>query len=352
MKSWKSYILQAQFIFIRAKNSNRAILNFDSKVLDLKDERIKNIPFTTKRPTIDEVKRCFKELLPQVIDSAELEDLMDQVDQVDDEQGQDISMQDLSIKDLQSQDASTLDLSKEVKDKVTTEVKVEKDAESKTFDRVADMIRRGKLNLVISQLNTNLFLAGMYDEEGNSLLHLSAIADQSEIVKFLLEFGLDGTFQNLKRQTPYQVSASKSVRDTFRRFIAYNSPSWDISSSFIPEPLTREMEEKQKAKAKQKRSRKKSANPPSEEVLESVEKVKDDPKITRGSLPRLGISMMNTVAMSPEARIKLDRQKRAMAAERRINPKKCSHCGSDCTLDYFEKNNLMFCSTKCILDSR
>lgn len=345
LKNWKSFISEAQYIFIRAKNSNRALLNFDAKVLDLKDDRIRNIPFTTGRPTVDELKRCFKELVPRVIDAAEVEDLMNQVEIDQDEESK---IQDLSIQESIENSTEKQQISKK------EEITPEKDIETRQmlhFNRISDIVRRGKLNLIISQLNGNPILGNMSDEDGNTLLHVAALSDQPEILKYLLEFGLDATILNSKKQTPYQASTSKQVRDAFRRFIAYNTTSWDVSLSFIPEPLTKEMEEKQKAKAKQKRSKKKTADPPVEANV-STEEMNDTPKPSRGALPRLGISLIDTVGMSSEARMRLDREKRALAAERRINPKSCSHCGRDCSLNFFEKNNLWFCSTKCIKDSR
>jgi hypothetical protein len=162
---------------------------------------------------------------------------------------------------------------------------------------------------------------------------------------------LDATRVNSRKQTPYQAATSKPVRDAFRRFIAYNSPSWDISQSFIPDPLTKEMEEKQKAKAKQKRAKKKPVDSPVDLNVPD-DKMDQTPKSTRGQLPRLGISLMDQVGMSAESRMRLDREKRALAAERRINPKTCTYCGRDCSLNFFEKNGALFCSTNCIREAR
>ena len=39
------------------------MIYFDQSVLDSNDERIRTIPFTTKRPTNAEVLRCFNELI-------------------------------------------------------------------------------------------------------------------------------------------------------------------------------------------------------------------------------------------------------------------------------------------------
>jgi len=341
LRDWKTLISEAQFIFIRAKNSNRAILNFDTKVLDLKDARIRSIPFTTGRPTIEELKRCFQELLPKEIDLAEVEDLLDQVEE---ERSQ---IEDLSIQDLPVQEPEALIEKSKEPEALNESVDNSVDVESLHFNRVLDIVKRGKRNLVNTQLNASPALGSMSDDDGNTLLHIAAISDQAEIVKFLLESGLDATRLNSRKQTPYQAAASKTVRDAFRRFIAYNSPSWEISQSLIPDPLTKEMEEKQKAKAKQKREKKKRAHSPLEPNVLN-EKMDDTPKITRGALPRLGISLIDQVGMSPDARQKLDRQKRALAAERRINPKTCSNCGLDCSLNFFEKNNAWFCSTECI----
>jgi hypothetical protein len=330
-------ISDAQFIFIRAKNSNRAILNFDSKVLDLKDDRIKSIPFTTGRPTIDELKRCFQELLPKEIHVAEVEDLADQVE-VDESQIEDLSMQEPPI---------IPKIPKELTGKVKDPINELESRKISHFNRVLDIVKRGKVNLLNTQLNATPSLGSMSDVDGNTLLHFAALSDQAEVVKFLLESGSDATTVNSRKQTPYQAATSKPVRDAFRRYIAYNSPSWEISQSFIPDPLTKEMEEKQKAKAKQKRAKKKPVDPPVNLNVPD-EKMDETPKVKRGQLPRLGISLMDQVGMSAESRMRLDREKRALAAERRINSKTCTNCGQDCSLNFFEKNGEWFCSTSCI----
>ncbi|KAG0712157.1 Ankyrin repeat and zinc finger domain-containing protein 1 [Chionoecetes opilio] len=67
MESWKVHLDQCDLIFYHAKHHNRATLFGGKKPILMKDdERLRRIPFSTKRATLSEVKRVFG-LLSEVV---------------------------------------------------------------------------------------------------------------------------------------------------------------------------------------------------------------------------------------------------------------------------------------------
>lgn len=64
MGSWKETLASCQLIFIAAPGSNgRLLLSGDTPIFDKADERVRKIPFVTRRPTISETKRVVGILL-------------------------------------------------------------------------------------------------------------------------------------------------------------------------------------------------------------------------------------------------------------------------------------------------
>ncbi len=64
LDAWKDILSNCNLIFISCPGSNRLVLfGGDAPPLDKNDERIRKIPFTTRRPTISETKRVVRTLL-------------------------------------------------------------------------------------------------------------------------------------------------------------------------------------------------------------------------------------------------------------------------------------------------
>lgn len=63
MESWKTHLEKCNLIFYHAKHHNRATL-FGGKrpILMKNDDRLRLIPFSTKRAKFSEVKRVFGQL--------------------------------------------------------------------------------------------------------------------------------------------------------------------------------------------------------------------------------------------------------------------------------------------------
>lgn len=66
-------------------------------------------------------------------------------------------------------------------------------------------------------------------EDGNSLLHIAALANQVGVITFLLENGADVCVKNAKQQTPYTVTPYKEARDGFKQFALDNPDKFNYN---------------------------------------------------------------------------------------------------------------------------
>ena len=165
-----------------------------------------------------------------------------------------------------------------------------------------------------------------------------------DISRKLLELGSNPALKSKAGQYPYNAAESKDVRIVFRRFRAQYPDRYEYQLGQVPEPLTEEVErlkaERKAAQNKLKREKEKARK------AEQYERRKEAEEKTRF----LNLS---------------DREKRALAAERRILGQakregdakpilvRCFDCGTDITGKIpFEYNKNVFCTTKCLAEHR
>ncbi|RUS26088.1 hypothetical protein BC938DRAFT_471247, partial [Jimgerdemannia flammicorona] len=207
-----------------------------------------------------------------------------------------------------------------------------------------------------------------------SLLHVAAHHGHPDLVRHLLiEVGADPTVSGSGR-TAYEVAKDKETRNAFRRAMAEMPEKWDWVKARVPSALTKEMEEEQARKEAEKkrkeRERKKKIN--EERKEKEKEKEKEAPVTQkqvgastslRGLMDASGNSQINTAHMTPEAKARLEREKRAHAAEMRLAKAgaaagaaaggKCEMCGAGLEGKVpFERLNFKYCSTGCVRKHR
>ncbi|XP_053900198.1 ankyrin repeat and zinc finger domain-containing protein 1 isoform X3 [Malaclemys terrapin pileata] len=97
------------------------------------------------------------------------------------------------------------------------------------------------------------------DGTGFTLLHVAAAAGKGAAVRLLLEAGADPALRDWQERPPYCVSADKSTRNVFRKFMVDHPAKYDYGQAKVPGPLTAEMEarrlEKQRAQRAQRKQR-------------------------------------------------------------------------------------------------
>ncbi|CAH1237947.1 ANKZF1 [Branchiostoma lanceolatum] len=181
------------------------------------------------------------------------------------------------------------------------------------------------------------------DDHGSTLLHVVARAGSKAVISLLMAAGADPSLKDKKGRPPYVVCSSKEVRNEFRRFMAENPGKYDYVKAQIPAPLTEEMEQTRAAKQAEKRKAQKIAKKKrdQEEREERMKREKEEAEKTRFS------------SLS-------DREKRALAAERRLaqqgqnttglsNANRCWFCGEALFGKVpFEYQDFKFCTMKCL----
>ncbi|XP_078573283.1 tRNA endonuclease ANKZF1-like isoform X1 [Branchiostoma floridae x Branchiostoma japonicum] len=185
------------------------------------------------------------------------------------------------------------------------------------------------------------------DDHGSTLLHVAARAGSKAVISLLMGAGADPSVKDKKGRPPYVVCSSKEVRNEFRRFMGENPDRYDYGKAQIPAPLTAEMEETRAAKQAEKRKAQKMAKKKrdQEEREERMKREKEEAEKTRFA------------SLS-------DREKRALAAERRLaqlgqdttglsNANRCWACGETLFGKVpFEYQDFKFCAMKCLKEHK
>ncbi len=233
------------------------------------------------------------------------------------------------------------------------------------WTRLLDMVNRGRLDA----------LKDFWDREGKglggidaripswtgvrvaTLLQYAAQAGQEEVTEWLLNVGhadptiavpseaavtgqdpLDGDLETIRitqghHRTAYDLASSRVVRDIFRRSAGAHPEWWDwLGAGHVPSVLSQEMEEEREEKKKVRRKglkdKIKERESREKERASEVEEVVEVPVLEAPKSPgpnsgprRLGGSSGSADAvagLTPEMRAKVERERRARAAEARL----------------------------------
>ncbi|KAG1945649.1 ankyrin repeat and zinc finger domain-containing protein 1 [Pimephales promelas] len=178
------------------------------------------------------------------------------------------------------------------------------------------------------------------DSAGFTLLHVASAAGQKSVINLLMDAGSDPANKDKKGQTPYVVAPDKDTRNTFRKYMAEHPHKYDYTKAQVPGPLTEEIESKKAEKKKaQKAARKQREKAQKEEKLQKQQEEEEKRRFT---------------ALS-------DREKRALAAERRLAEhvattgvtlttiRRCFQCGESLLGKIpFEYLDYSFCTPRCV----
>jgi hypothetical protein len=371
MTEWKDYIKVSDLVLIHTSNTNKKLIINSTDALTIDDPRIRTIPFTTGRPTLNELSTIFDKLSTTYIkDISEVKlHTVEEEEESSTTQQQKSKGKDTTAANKKnnkksetagkgSGNKSDMDVDEGVSE--INETKEEELSKLKYLCKkgLVDMFQKQYENSSLVQLNEPFY----NDEEGITLLHIASAYGQSEMVDFLLEAGADPTiklkegdqftgkvnlnthiksessalkrFNMLMNMTAYDMASDKETRNAFRRFYYRHQDQWNYQEAHITSFLSPEMEEealrkKQKKKNDKKRrmqsQKKKQANKASSKEASSAESstVEEEPanKKPSGSksiLRKLGQSTLNAFGMSTEMRQRLDREKRAQAAMNRL----------------------------------
>ncbi|KAK4124872.1 hypothetical protein N657DRAFT_689268 [Parathielavia appendiculata] len=324
LKDWKALIDTSDLLFIRATGStNRRTLfgPYDDQVLRPNDPRIRGFPFSTRRATQNELMRSFIELTR------------------------------LKVKEIQPEAASVPnDESKTPKTKVdskTAPPKLTEEEEAAIFhtSQIQAMIRRSKLPALLSYLTTNSLSANFLfqppDSQQNhhapTALHLAASQNSAPLVTGLLARAqADPTILSSENKTPFDLAGDRATRDAFRVARAeLGEEAWDWDAARVPAPLKREEAEQRAERERRALEREEEARRRAEEERLRAEgpRLDDSNSNNAGGRRKKGGNLLGgggppktaeerraeeARGLTPEQRMRLERERRARAAEERI----------------------------------
>jgi hypothetical protein len=203
-------------------------------------------------------------------------------------------------------------------------------------------------------------------------LHLACARGQEELVLALLRAGADPLRRDSRNRLPAQLlpsSASGSATRLAVRRLAGSSAAWetrwDWSSAEFGPPLSAEGEaaaeeaRKQKAKEKKKAAAARAKERAKDEKEELARQVARDEEAARLAQQQMAIKASAAVvkqAASARAQAQAglsEREKRALAAERRLGAAKgtgpvCALCANAITKAPFERLDFKYCSIACL----
>ncbi|OBT41878.1 hypothetical protein VE00_07379 [Pseudogymnoascus sp. WSF 3629] len=331
LAEWKSLIDTSELLFVRATgNTNRRTLfgPYEGQILQANDPRIRSIPFNTRRATQKELMRSFIELTRVKIREF-------------DEQSLTTAASDAIAKSDTTQNSTKAP---------TTTTKPKFSDEEETFilhtTQIQALIRRSRLPALLSYLKSNSLDADFRffppDVPQNfhtpTPLHFAASLNNPVMATGLLvKAHANPETLNSEGKPPFDLAGDRSTRDAFRlarsRLATVSPPvTWDWEKSHVPSPLTDWDVETRRAEESLGRRREEEDRRKAE-----TERLKNEgPKVAESGPLGKSASMGRALAMetarktaqekreeesrglTPEMRMKLDRERRARAAEERF----------------------------------
>lgn len=319
LSEWRELIGNAQLIFVRATgSSNRRILfgPYEGQILRQNDPRNRTFPFSTRRATQAELMRAFVELTRI------------KVSEVDEA---------AFAAAAAAAEAQSAKAASEVKAPVLTKPKPSKEDEEASLhtSQIQSLIRRSKAPALLSYLSSNSLPAN-YDFHPPSTqanhhaptpLHLaSSINSPAVVLALLTKAGADPTFPNGEGKPSFDLAGDRATRDAFRVARSELGESkWDWEAALVPPALSKAEAEKRDAREKAESDKAEAERRKTEEERLRKESPKVDATAKKGG-KALGSASKTAEerreeearGLTPELRTKIERERRARAAEERM----------------------------------
>ncbi|RDW27010.1 hypothetical protein B0I72DRAFT_100545 [Yarrowia lipolytica] len=331
---WKKRLLpglptSAANIYIRAsgKGSRGLVLGFEGCPIPKNDSRVKSIPFNTRRANYTEVLRSWTELSTvKVVDVSKEEEEAEKTREKEAEKAR---------KEQSRLAAAEAKKQKQQQSQPTT---VPLTPLMKQTSEITELIRKSRAPKLISYLKLQKLKSPYQLEfpEGDktgtlcpTALHYAAKEGSAYIVSVLLkQLGADPTVTNSFGKTAWDLVSDSKTRDTFQLARgALGEDKWDWKASHVGEALTDEqIEQRDKKEAAEHDQKVKQSIAQQEEEQKEKESSKRYEKIVAKSglgkrLPQMATKLEDTRGLSDEAKMRLERERRARAAEARFAKK-------------------------------
>ena len=319
LAEWKDLISNAQLIFVRSTgSSNRRILfgPYDGQVLRQNDPRNRTFPFSTRRATQAELMRAFVELTRVKIS---------QIDEAA-----------LAAATAAAQSEAAQSTS-QVKPAAVPKPKASKEEEEASLhtSQIQALTRRSKAPALLSYLASNS-LSPNYPFHPPSTqanhhapmpVHLASSINSSAVVLALLaKAGADPTLPNDEGKVAFDLAGDRATRDAFRVARSeLGEDKWDWNSAHVPPALSKAEAEKRDAREKAEAEKTETERRKAEEERLRREKPPVGPSPKKGgkalgAVPKTAEERREEDArgLTPEIRMRVERERRARAAEERM----------------------------------
>lgn len=191
------------------------------------------------------------------------------------------------------------------------------------------MVKKGRLDSI------RPFVAKYTSEVTPSILATAAAAGQEEILLYLLEdVKLDPTV-SVDGRKPYDHASTKGVRNVFRRLAHKDPDMWDWKEAHVPSGLSEEKEKEEDRKKAERRKGLREKIKERERLRAEAAGEEQDPEPVEAVAPAPAIALANgnmgpqklggrlggegsLAGMTPEMKMKIERERRARAAEARL----------------------------------
>ena len=328
LKQWKPLIDSCQLLFIRATGStNKQTLfgPYDNQVMHANDPRIRKFPFTTRRATKDELMRAFIELTR------------------------------LKVREILPQPEPTTTAETTPKPKPEPKPsppKLTEEQETALFHttQLQALIRRSKLPALLSYLTTNNLSASTFhfypadtgsNRHAPTCLHLASAQGAAAVVSGLLtRAGADPTVLSAEGKTAFEVAGDRATRDAFRVARGeLGEAKWDWEAARVPAAVMREEVEKrvEMERREEAERRRREEERVAREMKEKEKEIGRKKKSGGGGGGLLsgGVKLSaqekreeEMRGLTPEQKMRVERERRARAAEERLRRMQAGAGGS------------------------
>ncbi|KAG2070226.1 hypothetical protein BDR04DRAFT_1100455 [Suillus decipiens] len=357
LRDWADDIQDCERIWLRASVSNKRIfLDYENCVIDKGDDRLRTFPFPTRRPTQSELVRCLLELT-QVKTSHLTEEAL---------RAQDEAFLASLPKPKATPSAAPTAAPEKAKPQRLTK---EEEAYREKWSRLLDMITKGRSEPLKSFWEREGASLGGVDalipewtgDRRASLLQVAVQSGQEDVTRWLLyelhanptiiapssgvhqedntanesDSSNPPTLQGAgSRRTAYDLARTRAIRDVFRQCAGDHPDWWDwFGAARVPSTFNKEKEEAKDEKKKQRkkglkekmrerevREREREGKQP--DIGDEQVETKSEPRSQDPTAPRkLGGSSGaadSVMGLTVELRAKVERERRARAAEARL----------------------------------
>jgi hypothetical protein len=312
INSWSGLLGKCANIYIRAngRTNRQVMVNYEGGPLVSTDARIRGLPFTTRRATTTEIKRAWVELTEaKVIDRPVINEEAEKPGKPQSQPQRTQPTPAVSKPELSENENHTIEVTSLIK--------------KSRSPRLISYFKSYKLSP-----NFELEPTSQYENSTSTTLHYAAVHGTAHVITTLLmSVDADPTIRNKQGRTAYDLATDRAIKDAFQLARAtLGEDKWNWAVSKVGPALTkRQIQDRDGSETQQLQENRRKD-------LEKLEKREESKKLERtiakhGQGKKLSSSVVTQVAtsqelnvrgLSEEGRMKLERERRARAAEARF----------------------------------